>query len=92
MQGETKRKRNEIDEDDDSDYAPSDNETTNVLYDDPPSRKSTRQHSMPIEYWKANANSVEFVDLYEPATFADAMKCTDKAHWIHAIKEELDSM
>jgi len=55
-------------------------------------RRSSRRRIEPIEFWKANVNSAEYSDLFEPKTFKQAMNCKEKLHWIEAMESEYNSL
>ncbi|KAF1322207.1 Integrase catalytic core protein, partial [Globisporangium splendens] len=55
-------------------------------------RRSTRQRTSPVEWWRASANMVEAMDLSEPTTFQEAVSGPEQVHWRNAIRAELKSM
>ena len=55
-------------------------------------RRSTRQRTTPVEWWRASANAIEVADASEPTSFQQAVTGPDQVHWKRAIRAELDSM
>jgi hypothetical protein len=55
-------------------------------------RRSSRQRTSPVEWWRASANMVEATDFSEPTSFQEAVSGPDQVHWRNAIRAELKSM
>lgn len=45
-----------------------------------------------LEWWRANANSMEMMDLEEPKTYDEAISGPDCVHWKKTTSAELKSM
>ena len=71
---------------------PVENEEMNNEENDNQNRRSTRQRTMPVEWWRASVNVAETKDFSEPATFQEAVNGQDQVHWRKAIRAELKSM
>lgn len=63
-------------------------------YDDKEEKYISNQddESEPETFWRASANAVEATNLFEPASYQDAINGPNQVHWRKAIQAELESM